>query len=97
MTATPSFASSRGSRPRSSEALLTTPLMGISSSCRRMSTPDFLAMSFSAPDTPPLVGSFMAVTPPTSSAPSIIPQRGATSDSTGASSLRPSLDDMRAS
>ncbi len=62
----------------------------VSSSMIDLDTPLFFAISFSTFATPPLVGSFMAVMPPTFNAASMVFQMGATSDFSSVPNLKPS-------
>ena len=77
--------------PSISEAATTSSFNGIFSSSMSIPTFDFEASSFNAFAIPPLVGSFIAVTPPILRAASTIPQTGATSDLRSVSNPNPSL------
>ena len=91
----PSLATSYGSIPNISDAALTASLTGIASSLSMTPTPDLRAISFMQFASPPRVGSFIAVTPPTSRALEMIPHIGATSDFNSVSNPKPSLKDIK--
>ena len=63
-TSLPSLATYKGSRPSSSQAASTWGLTGMAASCKRMPTPDWLAISFSVVARPPRVGSRSTRTAP---------------------------------
>ena len=82
ITALPSLAITSGSMPSRSDAPRTSGRTGTAASSMRMPTFDFCAISWSALERPPRVGSFIATTPspPAPSAARMTPLMGATSE-----------------
>ena len=81
--------------PNISDTAWTSSRIGIASCSRTTPTPAFEAISLIALAKPPRVGSFIAVTPPTSKAFLIMFHIGATSDFKSVSNPNPSLNDIK--
>lgn len=92
----PSLPMESGSMPSSSQALATPSRTGILPSSTLICTLDFSAHSLSVLAMPPLVGSFIATTPPTRRALSIILFSGCTSLLISLSKPYPSRKERRA-
>ena len=96
-TSLPSFATWSGSRPRSSHAARTGAGTGIAGSSRTMPTPDACAISLSADDSPPRVGSRRTWTSgSTASIAATSPLSAWVSDAISTSNSRPSRTDITA-